>query len=345
VLIDADDRDDSRVAFDPNTSEARIAAMERVWDLVWWRQRVHLATVLTTALLVLLPFIAAWLPDPPSTRLSRVVRVLTPTDPGLFALPDIARIWLDAYVNNAGYFVLFAIALFVCIKAGARLERSAQDRARVAWEVPTGNSSHGSTARVSWTQWLRTNDYYQRGSQFLKWTLFPDWIIGPAVIYAALWLVLLMYCQTALEIAENSQSLCHATGTRTEVMSAQRIFGTQDLCGESWGLVDRGRRYLVTFDVIAPWADGGIAASPIGLDRGDLPFLLGYLTTPLLRVPDARFLQPVLKIVGPYRRGGVPEGVYLEPLFLQRSSQSASLYSAEFIPTRSGELFIFPTTS
>jgi hypothetical protein len=293
----------------------------------------------------LLPFIAAWLPDPPSTRLSRVVRVLTPTDPGLFALPDIARIWLDAYVNNAGYFVLFAIALFVCIKAGARLERSAQDRARVAWEVPTGNSSHGSTARVSWTQWLRTNDYYQRGSQFLKWTLFPDWIIGPAVIYAALWLVLLMYCQTALEIAENSQSLCHATGTRTEVMSAQRIFGTQDLCGESWGLVDRGRRYLVTFDVIAPWADGGIAASPIGLDRGDLPFLLGYLTTPLLRVPDARFLQPVLKIVGPYRRGGVPEGVYLEPLFLQRSSQSASLYSAEFIPTRSGELFIFPTTS
>ena len=82
-------------------------------------------------------------------------------------------------------------------------------------------------------------------------------------------------------------------------------------------------------------------SEPIGLDRGDLPFLLGYLTTPLLRVPDARFLQPVLKIVGPYRRGGVPESVYLEPLFLQRSSQSASLYSAEFVPTRSGELFIF----
>jgi hypothetical protein len=195
---------------------------------------------------------------------------------------------------------------------------------------------------MSWTQMLRTNTYYQRLNQVVKWSLLPDWIMAPIIIQFFLWLALVAYGQTALDLVERSSSLCRSSASTGDLTMVQRDFRTRDLCSDSFGRVYDGLRYAVTFDVVEPWFDGHIAASPTGIGRGEYPLLWGYLATPFLRALDARILQPVMKITSTTRGLGLAaRSVYIAPLSVQRSGDGSSLYEGEFLPGADGELFLF----
>jgi hypothetical protein len=156
------------------------------------------------------------------------------------------------------------------------------------------------------------------------------------------WLAVAAYAQGALQIAEQSPSLCQpAAESSGAFVVSQRDFSTRDLCTDSFGRIDAGVRYAVTFDVVDPWFDSGVAASPSGIDRSDYPFLLGYVTTPFLRALDARILQPVMKVTSTNHVLGVGvRSVYLAPLAVQRAGDG-SRYQGEFVSPASGELYLF----
>ena len=322
-------------------SAARIAVMERAWDLVWWRQRVYALTIILTSLLLVLPFIAGRLPALPRTRVSSLINLVTPRDPELFALPSVARIWLDGYIDNPFYFLALAFLLTVSIRYGAGLERTVSDVAHAAWNAEV-SGGHAGKSTVSWTQRLRTNRFYQRLQQLVTWSLLPDFVMAPMMMQFGLWLALAAYAQTSLEIVERISPLCESSSEAGDLTIAQREFRPRDLCSGSFGRIHKGMRYAVQFDVVEPWADGTIATSPLGLGRGEYPLLQGYLLTPFLRVLDGRILQPVMKIVESdhaSRRWG--RSMHLASLSLHASGDRASVYQGEFVAEAGGELFLF----
>ena len=100
-----------------------------------------------------------------------------------------------------------------------------------------------------------------------------------------------------LAFLENGTRLCQpSSGGVGEIVHVRRDFRTRDVCSESFGYVVKGQRYAVSFDVVEPWYDSRFATTPQGISVGDFPWGLGYLTAPLKRVIDARYLQPVLEV-------------------------------------------------
>jgi uncharacterized protein (DUF2235 family) len=324
----------------PAAAMARAESTEPIWNLVWWRRLTYFATLIATLLLLILPLAAGRLPRPPiladgRTWIGGIIRLLT------LVLPAFAGEWIKVYADNPFYFFVLGGGSFLLLKFGTRLERSLRDEARAMWKGATGDGPLPSR-HVTWIQKFRNDHRYQRFIQVFKWNFLPNGIVTPLFAALMLWLGFAVYAQTALPVFENRVSLCRPSGGggREITTPVGRDFSTRDVCSESFGHVVEAQRYIVTFDVVEPWADSTIPTNPEGLGLNDFPWGLGYLAAPFRRVIDARFLQPVLEI----RRsdGRLPWGnVQIYPISVRQVGDFPTLYRAEFTVPRSGELFVF----
>ena len=324
---------------DAKAGNARQAATELVWDLVWWRRITYFATLAATLLLVALPLIVGKLPTPPflsdgRTWIGGVIRLLT------IVLPSFATESVEVYADNPFYFLLLAVVILLLIGFGNRLERSLRDEARHIWRLAFDGKTlapHESTLTR-----LRNSRSYQRSIQWFKWYLLPDLAITPLAVFALGWVLFGAYVQIRLPFLENGDALCRTRNTPMDILKVVREFSTRDVCSESYGFVHEGARYVVTFDVRDPWYDSSIATSPEGLAAAELPGLVGYLAVPLKRVIDANYLQPLIEIrhVGD-RRGLFGRNVQIYPLAMRQVGESGTQFRADFKAARSGELFLF----
>ena len=332
----------------------RIAAMERAWDLVWWRQRIYSVMFVTTALLLILPLIADVLPQFPRTRLSGLIRLIVPNDPQLFFLPDAAAFWLEAYKDNLLISTILGAVLFLCVRAGLGMERRVQDHARSAW-VCHGIVMPAPTARPvakSWTYRWRTNRFAQRVGQLLKWSLLPDWVMAPILFAVAMWISFAVYCQVELEIAEQRGIFCQTsqTSSRRDIARTQLEFSARDLCSVSIGRARKNSSYKVTFKVTEAWFFGQVASTPVGLSAwsrlkpgwmvqsAGVPPLSGYVDLPMLRAVDANILQPVIEIRA---SNSSLRRLHLEPLTLVATGEADSRFEGRFTSSIEGDLFLF----
>jgi hypothetical protein len=216
-----------------------------------------------------------------------------------------------------------------------------RDEARVMWKRATEGELRPA-AGPSWTQTFRTSRRYQRFIQLLKWHFLPNLIVTPLLLVLSFWLGLALYTQATLPFLENGTTLCRPSpGGAAESAPVMRDFLTRNVCSESFGRIVESQRYVVTFDVVDPWYDGQLATSPLGLGLGDFPWGLGYAAAPFRRVIDARFLQPVLAVLPDAKHTWFDENIQIYPVELSAVGDSATLYRAEFVAPRSGELFIF----
>jgi hypothetical protein len=323
-------------------SSDRVVAVERAWDLVWWRQRIYSLMVVTTALLLMLPLIADVLPQFPRTRLSGLIRLMAPNDPQLFFLPDAAAFWLEAYKDNLLISTFLGTVLFLCVRVGLWMERRVQDHARSAW-VRHGVLMSAPTVRPvadSWTYRCRTNPFAQRVGQLLKWTLVPDLVMAPILLTVAMWICFVVYSQVALEIAEQRGMFCQTSQTSSggDIARTRLDFSARDLCSVSVGRVRENSSYKVTFEVTEPWFVGRFATTPVGLSARSVPWLAGYLDMPMLRAVDANILQPVIEIRA---RNSSLRRLHLEPLTLVRTGEGDSRFEGRFTASIDGELFLF----
>jgi uncharacterized protein (DUF2235 family) len=325
---------------DPMAAGARASVTEAIWNFVWWRRITYFATLTATLLLLGLPLFVGRLPTPPvladgRTWIGGVIRLLT------LVLPEFAGKWVEVYANNPFYFFLLAAIVFMLLKLGARLERTLRDEARGMWKRATEGELQPAPG-LSWTQAFRTSRGYQRFIQLLKWHFLPNLIVTPILLIVSFWLGLALYAQAALPFLENGTALCRpSAGGAAEIAPVMRDFLTRDVCSESYGRIVESQRYVVTFDVVDPWYDSHLATSPLGLGLRDFPWGFGYAAAPFRRVIDARFLQPVLAVLPDAKHTWFDENIQLYPLELSAVGDSVTLYRAEFVAPRSGELFIF----
>jgi uncharacterized protein (DUF2235 family) len=326
---------------DPDVAAARATAAESIWNRVWWRRITYFATLGATLLLVALPLFVGRLPAPPvladgRTWIGGVIRLLT------VVLPTFAGEWIDVYADNPVYFLLLAAVILALLAFGTWMERTLRDRARAMWRRALLDEG-GFVPRRSWVQSFRTSSRYQRTVQVFKWYVLPDAIITPIAAFLLFGVVFATYVQSALPFFENGTRLCQPSATRpADITRVSRDFATRDLCSQSFGWVRAGDRYVVTIDVVEPWADATLAASPEGLPASDFPAGLGYLALPLKRVIGADYLQPLFEIRARDRSRNVLTGnVQIYPLTAPQVGDSRTRFRGEFKAARAGELFLF----
>jgi hypothetical protein len=210
-----------------------------------------------------------------------------------------------------------------------------RDKARGLWRFfLTGDTPEG---RESSIQRFRNSRVYQRFIYLLKWYVLPDWVITPVAMVVLGWLLLSAFVQASLPLLENGTTLCRPSENASHAISrVVRTFRTRDVCSESFGLVREGQSYAVTFDVVEPWHDASLPATPEGLSNGEFPRGLGYLAAPLKRVVNANYLQPLIEI-----RPAGSSRVQIYPLEMRQVGDSSTQFRAGFNAARDGELFIF----
>jgi len=323
---------------DATAAEVRAAATESLWNLVWWRRITYFATLTASLLLLSLPLLVGILPHPPllsdgRTWIGGVIRLLS------IVLPSFAGNWVEVYADNPFYFLLLAGLILLLLAFGTRIERRLRDGARRVWRQVLDRE--GAAPKTSWLQRFRNSHRYQHSLRLFKWYFLPDWVIAPLAVLLLGWILFGAYVQTALPFLENGTVLCHpSTVTLQPITRVARDFRTRDVCSESFGLVHEGDRYIVTFDVVDPWHDASLPASPEGLSASDFPWGLGYLASPFKRVIDAHYLQPLIAI-RPLERGVFSGNIQIYPLSVRPVGNSGTLFRAAFKAARSGELFLF----
>ncbi|MEA3034037.1 MAG: hypothetical protein QOH86_2053, partial [Sphingomonadales bacterium] len=339
----------------PAVAKLRADRLERIWNYVWIRRIVYFLTLAVTLLLVTMPLWVGRAPEPPlladgRTWIGGIIRLIA------LLAPSFAGDWIAVYADNPFYFLSFAAAILALYLIGNWLERLLRDRARSAWQKAVGTEPETNAAAATGVRktlgrasaWLGTrlrierNSFdYQRLIQLFKWRLLPDVVFGPLLVAAVGWVVLSLYTQMTLPGLENGRDLCTpARGPLGELTIVRRDFKTSDLCSVSLGRVEKGHRYVVTFDVVDQWYDGSLPASPQGVEARAFPLGLGYLGVPLRRVIDAAYLQPIVEI-RPSRVGGLFGNVRIEMLEVSAEGDSPNLYRGEFVARKSGELFVF----
>jgi hypothetical protein len=270
---------------------------------------------------------------------------------GLVALflPAFLTSWIETYSTNPFYFVLLVAAIVVLLLASKKVERRMRDRARAAWLPTMGRSAAAPERRRSVFQRLRTNGVYQRAVQIMKWHVLPNVVFMPLIVLFGGWIALAIVTQVRLPGLERSGGLCGARLHISKEIEEPRFldFHADRPCNPAGASVREGVRYYVNFEVIAPWSDGGVAATPVGLPPRAFPFATGYLGVPLRRVIDARYLQPLIAV-----RSSAGNRLHIYPLELVGTATSASqnsdmpggvpvTFTGEFVAPATGDLFLF----
>ena len=105
--------------------------LDFIWDTVWWRRVSYFVTLISTAVVLLFP----WLID------IQIGYLLIARGAGLMAdlLPSAAHPWLKAFQSHTISFSLLLAVMFLFFLWGALLDRRIHDRALAAW-TGTGGS-------------------------------------------------------------------------------------------------------------------------------------------------------------------------------------------------------------
>jgi uncharacterized protein (DUF2235 family) len=324
---------------DQTRSRARGNGTEAVWNRVWWRRVIYFLTLAATLLLVGLPIIINILPEAPvltdgRTWIGGFIRLLT------IILPAFAGRWIDVYADNPFYFLLFGAFVLILLSWGAWMERRLRDESRRVWrESLAGNAV---SVETSWVEAFRNGPRYQWFLRLFKWYVLPDWVIAPLTVVVLSWALFAAYVQATLPFLENGSTLCKPSpAIRPALTEVSRDFFPRDVCSQSFGRVEKGKRYVVTFDVLDPWYDATLPTTPQGLSAGEFPWGLGYIAAPLKRVIDAHYLQPLIQIRPTDGKGPISGNIQMYALDVRQVGDEDTLFRADFKAQRDGELFLF----
>jgi hypothetical protein len=320
-------------------SHARAKGTEAVWDFVWCRRVLYFVTLFLTLALLALPLYAFDLPEPPlfadqRTWVGGIIRLLA------LLLPGFGAKLVEVYADNPFYFLLLLALIGGCLGASGWFEQKLRDESRGVWR--TAIEGKAPARRASWLQRFRNNDRYQRVLHGFKWRFLPDWVVTPLIAVLLVFLGVAVYTQAALPFAENDWLCRSSAGTIKDVTVTGLDFVTRDLCSASVGSVRKGQRYIVLFDVVAPWYDASLPATPEGIPAAKFPLLTGYLSAPLRRVVNAHYLQPVIEIRETEdSRSLLHSHVHIYPLEIRPVVDANGQYRGEFEAPTTGELFLF----
>ena len=162
----------------PEQATSRSYVQESIWDLVWLRKILGVATIL------ILLFIAIF----PAFNLTRNIEYATPIRAisdlieaiGIL-LPGFVDVWISAFAAAPSRFMFLVLALVVLYRLSSILKMKIADRMRLIWKSPT---VHQRSRFNDIVYLMRTNSAYRRAQ---KWDLWPN-------ILALLFLCVVVVC-------------------------------------------------------------------------------------------------------------------------------------------------------
>jgi uncharacterized protein (DUF2235 family) len=343
----------------PNTSlpiDAHAATRARrqgtVWDWVWKRRIVYFMTVAAALYLAALPLIEKWRPGRGAASPFEIVTPLIDLA-GAF-LPNFVKLWLDAFRNSPGRFVVGLAVVLALMWTGGWMQTRIRDLMRVIWKKPVESAEPDN----SWIHRLRSAGPYRAFFYMLK-----HWIL-PAV-FAAIIFVVLLYAGFCL-ISRMSFTLADATGhvctpsmpppaVPVTSKSEPKSFETKAVCTPTGLRVEKGASYDVVLTITEPWEDGhtfnatdprkakGIETGPEGFGTDKMSSMM-YLGLPLRRQIASNWFAPILR-VGNTGFGEVTPGFVREETPGCPCPAGPARYKTTFKAPKTGEVFVYVNDS
>jgi len=321
-----------------DAQDARGAAFEAVWDLVWRRRVAYFVTIGFTLLLATMP---AWIGHAPEAILLTDGR--TWVDAPLRALgallPAFLGTWIDTFAENPLYFLILIACIYAGLRYGAACEQRLRDRARHIWHAATTvDAPLPPPAPDTRLRRIRNSTRYQRSVQTIKWHVLPDYVILITILLAGAWATAAGVTQAYLPWMESGTTFCVGSpGSLPELVRYQGTFEAQATCHPVSARVVKGRRYRVALHVVKPWFDGHYPTSPLGMSAAELG-APGFVGAPFRRVIEGNYLQPVIEIRRPLDAWRI-DSLHMVPLAVEE--QTPGVFAGEFTATQDGELFVF----
>jgi uncharacterized protein (DUF2235 family) len=321
------------------TAAARYAAQQRIWNFVWLRRIVYFLTVAASYHLLAFFWFHEQIPEhefDSSVRLvSEFVRLVES-----FLPRPVVHWWTDAYAASPEWFLGGIVAVAILI-GGSSIGSHISSAMRLDWITRGTNSGVPDTALHRGILAFRTSDTYQAALWALKW-----WILPALSAVFLIWLGFVTASHLLFNVVDSMGFVCDpqpiekrltSKGARSNPLD----FDTKAICVSSRTEVEAGKSYRVTIEVLSPWADGDIPATPAGFRSASAPEWwrapLLYAALPLRRV----LFRPWFLILGRIGPMGNAE-YFLDPVRLR---DRPNVYQGSFVSERSGELFFYVNES
>jgi hypothetical protein len=273
---------------------------QHAWNWVWWRRVVYFLTVFASLFLAALPLIAKWKPGLGSASPFEFIRPIF----SLIALfvPSFVSVWLDAFKNSPGRFLLGATLVAILLFVGGSAQGKIRDIMRAIWQRPDAAAAQPTDNIYR----LRSSAGYRAFFYILKHWVFPF------VFAVLLWLCILVALYFAVALisratfgaANTLGFVCVPKGGEdvTAAESKPSPFLTRDVCTSTGLAVKKRATYRVVINVTSPWIDGyypgksaGIPTDPRGFGWNKTT-PLHYLGLPYRRLMWSNWFAPVLRI-------------------------------------------------
>ncbi len=350
----------------PQEAEARAAAQERVWNLVWCRRLAYFVTLFASFNLALFPLRAidrAAEFESPLPLVSKLVRFAGAL------LPGFAQAWIDAFAARPQQFVVALGAVVVPMLVGVYLGAKINDSMRGIWNIvrvrrerAAEASSHRLPPPPSDLLFqVRTTDAYRTFFWSLKRGLLP--FLSAALI---LYLGAALANRLAFSVQDGWGLVCEETEGAPELPpppgqaasreaaapreapapneSAGKEFPITSRCWASGTLLKEHGRYEVTLRMNAQWLDGErhpIESTIEGFELGEVPSLVQrgvmFVAMPLRRNPWELWFRPIARV------GAKGTDEYPLDLDAPGTVRTPDRREVTFVvrPRRNGELFLY----
>jgi uncharacterized protein (DUF2235 family) len=326
---------------EPSAGQSAVSRSEWVWNDVWRRRVNYFLTVGASIVLAALPLLHAIWPPSACVGPQCVLGPVIEAAGGL--LPSLVQPWIRAFSVSPGVSVVLALVIVGLMSRSAYLKRSISDGMRELWEISLGRLTETDAVTAAGTYrsgprggiyGLRSNRAYQGAFQWLKWRVFPGLfgfsvLVGGTLVAAIVAIVAAQRIDIAWSEWQNRHCQFEAAP------ASPYVFRTSERCSVTRMAVQKGERYLISFEVTQPWVDRTIPTSPTGFESSRMTW---YARSAVLlrRALGGRWFQPMLKIVPESRRGG-----HIQLLDLRCDCGRGPVYSTEFTATRSGDVVLF----
>ncbi|WP_298257304.1 DUF2235 domain-containing protein [Bradyrhizobium sp.] len=255
------------------------------------------------------------------------------------ALPGYAKPWSDAFIDKPWCCgIVTAIALYLYWKNGS-LRDTIGDLARRAW-VPTERIGQHQLSGRSFAHWMRTEQFPNWIARFTSRYVLPG--VGLALIFLTIGISI---SRSVVTFREGSGALCafEASAKPVRLEPNQTLsregFPTDHLCWPSGLLVEKGRHYELTLDMVEPFFDQTLMTDVAGFKDASFRRLSAQF---ILRWWTADWFQPIAKVgrtgsdawplisadgdtalpIGTDRLGNrIPEHFYDDPSYKDRLSE------------------------
>ncbi|MFL6778471.1 MAG: DUF2235 domain-containing protein [Sphingomicrobium sp.] len=325
--------------------KAFSARQEALYDLVWRHRLTYFLTVLATLLLVSMPLYAKYLALPRTVDNRWIFERLTGWTH--YTLPNIVQPWVQAFEASPLWFWLMVFAIALGSYFSRRLHAGVRTGMRELWALRLSRQPVPQEAAPSALQRIRNSWGYQRGLQLFKWVALPT-LVGLIMLAGIIYAATIVVAQISLSIGE--KTLCVRSPGKLAIQPSLDgyDFKTISTCNGTGLRVEKNHRYAIEFIVPKDgqgrpsWKDNGIPASPEGLPPFELG-IKGYLAAPLLRVANARYLQPLYQVRPANNLHGRRGSVIVKSIEMAPVGEVGEclIYRGDIQPTADGELFLY----